>query len=125
MGSLLFRAAGIIGYMPRRIDPLYPGFETMGEDGVNRRTTQEQFDKHTEKCRKNAEARGKDDEKFAKAFTMVLDSLGKDATRKIKHIRDNVMLSYREKAQSIIPALLGKCFLPAYRKCQNGITNKN
>ena len=97
--------AGIIGYMPLRIDPLYPGFETRGVDGVNRRTTQEQFDKHIEKCRKNTEARGKDDEKFAKAFTMVLDSLGKDATRKIKHIRDDITLSYREKAQSIIPAL--------------------
>ena len=32
----------------------------------------------------------------------MLDSLGKDATRKIKHIRDNVMLSYREKAQSAL-----------------------
>ena len=58
--------AGIIGYMPRRIDPPYPGFETTGVDGVNRRTTQEQFDQYTEKCRKNAEARGKDDENLRK-----------------------------------------------------------
>ena len=47
------------------------------------------------------------------------------ATRNIKHIRDDITLSYREKAQSIIPALEAKCFLPAFRKCQNGIKNPN
>ena len=54
---------------------------TRGLDGVNRLTkTREQFDQHIESCRKNADTIRKDNKKFAKAFTIILDSLGKDAT---------------------------------------------
>ena len=98
--------AGIIGDMPVQfalISLFLVRSNTRGVDGINHLTTREQFDMHIESCRKNADARGKDNEKFVKAFTIVLDSLGKDATRKIKHIRHsaNVRTELKSKIEDL------------------------
>jgi hypothetical protein len=96
---------GSTGHVAAIVDRAFPPMQYLAPNGDLLYTQRAVFDSHIESCRKNAEENQKYEEKCGVGLATIYGMLGPDAIRKIKHIRDDEIVSDRQKAEWIMPAL--------------------